>query len=241
MDRGQHLGVTFGPERPDVRREPARDERKGEPKPLAPSQSAFQSEEDGQERKNEEAEIAQVERLVRRGFHIAEAEELRDLDGHGRGDRQPHGRGGIARLGRRRCVFPGSRHELLPEPLGIFDGEFPRKGVQIAQALDAHEERFVLVQARGAQRLDPGAQVVFELLDVGGMDGLPSPEVLPPLPDALFQSRLVRHDTTPVQAGQTGCSAGSTAARQTPRIVRSTTCHWRRWRSSCSSPARVSR
>ena len=149
----------------------------------------------------------------------AEAEELGDLDSNSRGDRQSHGHGGIALIGRRRSVAPGRNHELLPETLGIFDRELARKSIQIAQALDGHEERFVLVQARLAQRVDLAAQVILEFLDVGGMNRLPSPEVLPPLPDAFFQDRLVRHGITPVEVGQIGCAAGSTAMRQTPLIA----------------------
>ena len=124
-----------------------------------------------------------------------------------------------ARLGRRRGVAPGSTHELLPEPLGIFVREFARQSVLIAHPLDGHQERFVLVQARPAQRVDLAAQVILELLDVGGMDRLPSPEVLPPLRDAFFQVRLVRHGLTPLEVGQIGCAAGSTAMRRMPLIA----------------------
>ena len=61
MDRGQQPGVTVGSERQEVHHQPRRGERNGEPVPPAPGQSAFQREEDGQERQDEEAEIAHVE------------------------------------------------------------------------------------------------------------------------------------------------------------------------------------
>ena len=211
--------MAVGCERKDVRQQRRRGERNREPVPSAPGQSASQREEDGQERKDEKTEVAHVERCVRRGLQKAEAEELGDLERHSRGDRQPHGHDGIARLGRRRGLDHGRAHELLPETLGVFHCEFARQSILIAQALDGHQERFVLVQARPAQHVDLAAQVVLEFLDVGGMDRLPSPEILPPLPDAFFQDRLVRHGITPLEGGQTGWAAGSTAMRRMPLIA----------------------
>ena len=66
--------------------------------PSAPVQSAFQREESGEERQDEEAEIAQVERRVRRpGPKCAKPKSSGILMRDSRGDRQSNGRGGIAR------------------------------------------------------------------------------------------------------------------------------------------------
>jgi hypothetical protein len=59
------------------------------------------------------------------------------------------------------------------------------------------EERFVLVQTRFAKRLDLDAEMVFELLDIGGADRLPSPEVLPPFPNAFLQQPFFESRTKP--------------------------------------------
>ncbi len=156
---------------------------------------------------------------------MSKAEELRDLERDGRGDREPHGEGGVPMRGGRRGAGARRNDELLPEALGVLAGELARDRIQIAQTLDRDEERFVFVKAGFAQRLDLAAEMVLELLDVDGADGLPPPEILPPFPDALFLQSFFRHPFSSVVGNQPGCTAGSTARRQTPRSAVSTVCH----------------
>ena len=125
----------------------------------------------------------------------------------------------VSAVGGGETSLAGRNHELLPETLGVLVGELARHRIQVAQALDRHEERFVVVEARLAQRVNLAAQMVLEFLDVGGTNRLPSAEVLPPLPDALFQDRLVRHGSLLSRSVRPAVRAGSTAMRQMPRIA----------------------
>ncbi len=69
----------------------------------------------------------------------------------------------------------------------MFPGEFPRQGVQLTHALDRHQECLVRGQACGHQTGDEFPQVVFQFLDIHGVDGLTPAQVFPPLVDACFQ------------------------------------------------------
>ena len=117
--------------------------------------------------------------------------------------------------------------------------ELPREGVEIAHALHRHQEGFIGREPRIDETRDLLAQVVLQLRDVDGVDGLPAAEVAPPLVDLLLERYRVtwsrdRQAPCGIGAADGGWPAGTgrTSARQMTRSVASTACHC--FRSSAS-------
>ena len=79
--------------------------------------------------------------------------------------------------------------------------ELPREGVEVAHALDRHQERFIGGEPRVGQHRDLLAQVVLQLRYVDRMDRLPTTEVAPPSGDLLLDRYRVtrsRHRSGPL-------------------------------------------
>ena len=151
---------------------------------------AFPDEIRREERQDEEADVAQIKRLVLVLANL-EAEERGNLDGERRG----HGQGkhderfGTAdRPGR--GVVVGTHDELLPQPLGVLARELARERVQVAHALDGDQERLIFRQPRLGEAAHLVAQVRFELLDVRPRDGAAPAQVGAPLADLFFERRV---------------------------------------------------
>jgi hypothetical protein len=69
----------------------------------------------------------------------------------------------------------------------VLPREFPREGVEFAQALHRHQERFIGREPRIDEPRDLRAQMIFELRDIDLVDRLPTTEVAPPLFDLLLE------------------------------------------------------
>ena len=124
----------------------------------------------------------------------------------------------------------GRGDELLPQSLGVLVGELTRDRVEIPHALDRYQERFVVGQPGLDERRQLIAQVRFQCLDVGAVDGLAAVQERPPLRD-LPLKRLPALEGRHVRE----------ASIQMPRSVASTTSHCFCWAVRCARPCRVMR
>ena len=90
--------------------------------------------------------------------------------------------------------------QLLPQSLRVLAGELARQHVEVAQALDSDKEGLVVRQSGLGEGRDLVAKVIFQLLDVDGVDRLAAAQVGPPFGDALLQPiplRVCRHPLRP--------------------------------------------
>ncbi len=182
-----------------------------------------------EERQDEEAGVARIERLVVLVANL-QAEEGRNLDG----ERRAYGQGQhdegfdtADRLGRGGVV--GTDDELLPQPLGVLARKLARESVEAPHALDGDQERLILCQARLSEGAHMVAQMRFELLDVRRVDGAAPAQVGTPLADLLLE-----------RAGGSGAHAVQ-ALSQMRFSVSSTFCHRFRSASSSARPSFVKR
>ena len=144
-------------------------------------------EEGRQEREHEEAEVADVE-LRQLLVHLhPHAEQLRDLDGHGGGDRQGDRHQGFLAVGPGPCAVVGRDDEPLPEPLRVLPGKLAGECIKLSDALHGDEERLVLREPRLHECARLAAKVILELVRVHGVDRRPPPEVRAPLGDTFLQ------------------------------------------------------
>ena len=187
MEDSEDEGAAVSREGHHVHDDGGGDERHGQPDASRRPECAPPREVSGQKRQHEEAEVAQVEETEFPVFVCqADAEENGKLERHRRSDRQTDGDDRVLREPRWAVAGVGRDNELLPEPLGVFESELPRQGVEIAHAFHRHQECLVLGQTRIAQGADLVPEVVFELVDVAGTNCLSSQQVSAPLRDALL-------------------------------------------------------
>jgi hypothetical protein len=79
----------------------------------------------------------------------------------------------------------------------VLTGELPRDGVEVAQPFDGDEEGLLVVEPVRQQVFDLLAQVVFELLHVGGGDRLPALHVAAPPVDLSLEVGVKLHQAHP--------------------------------------------
>ncbi len=224
----QRLGGAVRRERIDVGEHGRRDERKGQPTDGPGVQPSSPHEIAGHERQDEEAQVAGVEPGV---VVQLQSEERRHLDRHGRRRRETERDDGIRSC--RRLRLPGvggGHHELLPEAIGVLARELPREGVEVTHALHRYEKCLIGGEASVDQHRDLLAQMVLQLRDVDGLDGLPAEEVAPPLVDLFLERYLVtwsRDRQAPCGNRRRPAGTGRASARQMSRSVASTACHCR--------------
>ena len=119
-------------------------------------QAALPCEVDGQQRKHEQAGIAKV-----KGLREGEAEQLRHLDGHRRGQREQECDGGFAVRNLRGLIVCRRDDQLFPQTLGVFPRELPRQRIEAAHALDRDQESFIPCQAGLGERYQLVAQMTL--------------------------------------------------------------------------------
>ena len=255
MQRRQRQRMAFRREGRGVDEDGGGGERQRQPDADGPVDPAFPGEVARQERQHEEAEVGEVElRQLLVGVERADqAEQLGQLDRQGRPGRQGRHHEDLA--GSRPLPgvrAAGRRDELLPQPLGMLAREFARHRVEVAHALDGHQERLVGVQSGVDQRPHLVAEVALELLHVGRADRGTPAQPGPPAGDLLFERFVVRRHRSllaltkrrlaaPLGAHHHPSACAGMRSRQIPRSVLSTTCHCRRRASRCARPAFVTR
>ena len=176
--------MTAPRERGGVDRDGAAGEHQREPEAPSAVDAPLPGEVAGEQRQHEEAGVQGVEGVLAEPA----AEQLGDLHGERRGDREAEDDGDL-RAGRPRPVSLTVRldDELFPEPLRVLAGEFARHRVQAAHALDGDQERFFPRQAGLDQRRDLVAKMALELVDVRRPDRRPAEQPGAPLRDLGFE------------------------------------------------------
>ena len=184
-----------------------------------------------EQRQHEEGRVAGVEHI---GLVVDDerlTEQRGQLDGDARchSEAQDHEPLDAPRRVRIAWVI-GCDDQLLPQPLGVLARELARHRVEAAHPLDRHKERFVVGQPGLNERRHLIAQVRFQFLDVGAVDGLAAAQERPPLRD-------LRLERLPALEGR----HVREASIQMPRNVASTTRHCFCWTVRCARPCRVMR
>ena len=123
------------------------------------------------------------------------------LDRHARPDGEGEDDGQLA-PGRRAGVVGALRNqdELLPQPVGVFAGKLAGDGVEVAEALDRDEESLLIIEAGRLPVGDLLAQVVLELVNVGGGDRLAPLNISAPPVDLGLQLSVRLHHAHPSTA-----------------------------------------
>ena len=224
MQGGEHPGGTVRGERVDVEDDRQGGERDEQCRRHRPGEAPLPREVRGQEGEDEQAQVAHQGRAVVDPGRAG-------LDRHARPDGECEDDGQLAP--RRRAGVVGAvryQDELLPQPVGVLAGKFARDGVEVAQALDGDEEGLLVVEAGRLPVGDLLAQVVLQLVDVGGGDRLAPLNVSAPPVDLGLQLSVWRHHAHPSTA-----AGGRCVVCHTCRSASATTVH-----CSCRS-ARASR
>lgn len=224
---GEQLGGTAGGEGVDVDHDRQHGEGDQQHRRHARREPAGPHKVAGKEREDQQAEVARLGCAVVEPGHSG-----LDRNPGPDGERQDHGqlaprwRAGVVGLFR-------DEHELLPQPVGVLAGKLARDGVEVAQAFDGHEEGLLVIEPGRLAVGDLLAEVVLQLVDVGGGDRLAALDVPAPLLDLGLKFRVLHH------AHPTAGAGGCCAACHTWRSAAATTDHCCCRLASSSRPAGV--
>ena len=188
---GEHPGGAAWGERVEVEHDRQGGKRDDQCRRHGSGEAPLPREVRGQEREDEQAQVAH------QGCAVVDPGST-DLDRDARPDSECEDDGQLA-PGGRVGVVGALRHqdELLPQPLGVLAGKFARDGVEVAQALDGDEESLLVIEAGRLPVGDLLAQMVLQLVDVGGGDRPVPLDITAPPVDLGLEFSVWRHHAHP--------------------------------------------
>ena len=169
MQRGERLGRSFRGKRKGVDQDGGRDEGQPDPDRARGFEPALPPEIARETRKDEEAQVPQIDPAALRE---RKAEELRepDRDGRERGESEDHQR--FPPLGPREAAGRRPRRiRLLPvqDPAGDFAQELPGWGMAFADPLQGDQECLVGVQPRLPERSELSGERRLQVFQPGAI------------------------------------------------------------------------
>ncbi len=228
MQDGEQLGGTARGERVDVDHDRQHGKGDEQHRSHARGEPAGPHEVAGEEGEDQQAEVARLGCAV-----VEPGQPCLDRNAGPDGEREDHRQ--LAPRWRTGVVGAvRDEHELLPQPVGVLAGKLARDGVEVAQSLDRDEEGLLVVEPGRLAVGDLLAQVVLQLVDVGGRDRLTTLDIPAPLVDLGLQFSARLHHAHPT-AGAGGCGA----ACHTWRSAAATMDHCSCLSASASRPAGV--